>query len=91
MRFQGQGLGKRAVRSGRRAAAVIWDARDLARDTVRRQGAGLSAVEVAAKIEEAAARRRETREQSDGAPVDRGPYASDPRELAELWEAKHAE
>ncbi|WP_308114131.1 hypothetical protein [Streptomyces brasiliscabiei] len=70
---------------------MIWDARDLARDTVRRQGAGLSAVRVAAKVAEAAARKRETREQMDGAPVDSGPYASDPQEFAELWEARHTE
>ncbi|MFG2683984.1 hypothetical protein [Streptomyces sp. NPDC048392] len=70
---------------------MIWNPRDLARDTVRRQGAGLSAVQVAAKVAEAAARKRETREQMDCALVDRGPYATDPRELAELWEARHTE
>ncbi|MEV4975390.1 hypothetical protein [Streptomyces scopuliridis] len=68
----------------------MWSAEDLARHSVRDQGAGLTAEQVAEKIAEAAVRQQETREQLR-APVDQSPYAADPERLAELWEAKHTE
>ncbi|MGX9890543.1 hypothetical protein [Streptomyces sp. NPDC002276] len=63
----------------------------MARDSVRRQGEGLNAAQVADKVAEAARRERETSTQSDSPVVDPGPYVADPGELAELWAARHAE
>ncbi|MEU0454239.1 hypothetical protein ABZ322_14715 [Streptomyces sp. NPDC006129] len=68
----------------------MWSAEDLARDAARRQGRGLGAAQVAAKVAEAARRERETRQQL-GVPASRDPYARDPEELAELWAAKRTE
>jgi len=60
----------------------MWSAEDLARDTVRRQGHGLTAGQVADKAGEAARRERETRRQSAAAPAGREPYDGDPEHLA---------
>lgn len=72
---------------------MIWSSEDVARDAVRRQGAGMPAARVAEAVAEAAVRERETAEElrSPG-PVERGGLASpDPEELAEMWAARHAE
>ncbi|MFG2631819.1 hypothetical protein [Streptomyces sp. NPDC048473] len=41
---------------------MIWSVEDLARDTVRRQGTGMSMERVAQKVTEAATRERETQQ-----------------------------
>ncbi|MER7990355.1 hypothetical protein ABTY53_32945 [Streptomyces noursei] len=67
---------------------MIWSSEDVARDVVRRQGAGMSAVRVA----QAAVRERETAEELRSPRlVERDVLASDPEELAEAWVARHAE
>ncbi|MEU1276343.1 hypothetical protein [Streptomyces sp. NPDC005799] len=71
----------------------MWAAQDVARDTVRRQGAGLDRVQVADKITEAARRERETQSQLRApAPVSelKG-LQEDPQRLAEVWAARHTE
>ncbi|MGW0653260.1 hypothetical protein ACWD4T_31455 [Streptomyces umbrinus] len=72
------------------AGTLMWSAEDLARESARGQGSGLTSAQIAEKVGEAAVRERETQEQLR-APVDREPYATDPEELAELWAAKHTE
>ncbi|MER8160073.1 hypothetical protein [Streptomyces sp. NPDC094472] len=62
----------------------------MARDAARRQGRGLSTVQVAEKAAEAARRERETQQQLH-APAEIGPFATDPEHLAQLWAAKHTE
>ncbi|MFJ9250904.1 hypothetical protein [Streptomyces sp. NPDC101776] len=57
------------------------------RASVWRQGARLSAAQVA----EAARRERETSTRLDSLVADRGPYATDPGDLAEQWAARHTE
>ncbi|MFD5429977.1 hypothetical protein [Streptomyces sp. NPDC127084] len=69
----------------------MWGAEDVARASVRRQGAGLSAAQVADKVAEAARRERETSAQLDSPVADPGPYATDPEDLAEQWAARHTE
>ncbi|MER5974516.1 hypothetical protein ABT112_33250 [Streptomyces sp. NPDC002055] len=71
---------------------MIWSSEDIARDAVRRQGAGMPAARVAEAVAQAAVRERETAEElrSEG-PVERGLVASDPEELAERWAAQHGE
>jgi hypothetical protein len=69
----------------------MWGAEDLARASVRRQGAGLSAAQVADKVAEAAQRERESSAQLDSPVADSGPYAMDSEDLAEQWAARHAE
>ncbi|WP_432003652.1 hypothetical protein [Streptomyces sioyaensis] len=71
---------------------MIWSSEDVARDAVRRQGAGMPAARVAEAVVQAAVRERETAEElrSPGS-VERGLVASDPEELAEMWVARHAE
>ncbi|WP_405953555.1 hypothetical protein [Streptomyces phaeochromogenes] len=64
----------------------MWSADDVARASARRQGEGLSVVQVA----EVERRERETRQQLSS-PGDRGPYDVDPADLAEQWVARHAE
>ncbi|MEV0938153.1 helicase associated domain-containing protein [Streptomyces phaeochromogenes] len=44
-----------------------------------------SVAQVSDKVAEAERRERETRQQLDSPAVDRGPYDSDPHELAEQW------
>lgn len=68
----------------------MWSAEDVARASVRRQGEGLSVAQVADKVAEAERRERETQQQLNF-PGDRGPYDSDPEDLAEQWVARHAE
>ncbi|WP_331731018.1 hypothetical protein OG933_45505 (plasmid) [Streptomyces sp. NBC_00016] len=70
---------------------MVWNVEDLARDTVRRQGDGLTVAQVPEKTAEAARRERETLEQLATGPVDRDPYDVDPARLAEVWAARHAE
>jgi hypothetical protein len=69
----------------------MWSTDDVARATVRRQGEGLSVAQVADKVAEADRRERETRQQLNSPAVNRGPYDSDPEDLAEQWVARHAE
>lgn len=68
----------------------MWSGEDLARESARSQGSGLTAAQIVEKVAEASRREGETREQLR-TPVDAGPYAADPEELAEPWAAKHAE
>ncbi|MFJ5803683.1 hypothetical protein [Streptomyces decoyicus] len=71
---------------------MIWSSEDVARDVVRRQGAGMSVVRVAEAVAQAAVRERETAEEPRSPrPVERGLVASDPAELAAMWAARHAE
>ncbi|MFD9404715.1 hypothetical protein ACFWA4_38550 [Streptomyces sp. NPDC060011] len=65
----------------------MWSGEDKARDAVRRQGRGLSMVQLVEKVAEAVVRVRETRQQA-GSPGDRGEYGGDPQELALLWRAR---
>ncbi|MEU6996640.1 hypothetical protein ABZ953_39065 [Streptomyces sp. NPDC046465] len=60
----------------------------MARDSVRRQAAGLTAQQVGEKVSEAARRAAETRA---GVGVSAGAYGPDPEELAEQWAAKLVE
>jgi hypothetical protein len=69
----------------------MWSAEDVVRAAVRRQGEGLSVAQVAVKVAEAERWERETRQQLHSPAVDRGPYDSDPEDLAEQWVARHAE
>ncbi|MEU0787328.1 hypothetical protein ABZ341_38000 [Streptomyces sp. NPDC006173] len=66
---------------------MMWSSEDKARDTVRRQGRGLSAGQLAEKVAEAVVRVRETRQQA-ASPGDWGEYGGDPSELALLWQAR---
>ncbi|MEW1660630.1 hypothetical protein [Streptomyces sp. NPDC093707] len=72
---------------------MIWSSEDVARDVVRRQGAGMPAAQVAEAVAQAAVRERESAEElrSPGPVVHGGLVASDPEELAERWAARHAE
>ncbi|MFD9400268.1 hypothetical protein ACFWA4_15830 [Streptomyces sp. NPDC060011] len=65
----------------------MWSSEDKARDTVRRQGRGLSASQVAEKVAEAVVRVRETRQQA-ASPDDWGELGGDPAELARVWAAR---
>ncbi|MEI7029620.1 hypothetical protein [Streptomyces pratensis] len=68
----------------------MWSAEDVARDSVRRQGDGLTAAEVAERVAEAAVRERETAEQV----LLGGAFSeceSEPERLAGVWAAKHVE
>ncbi|MFD9813290.1 hypothetical protein [Streptomyces sp. NPDC059080] len=73
---------------------MIWSSEDVARDAVRRQGAGMPAARVAEAVAQATVRERETAEElrSPG-PVEPGGLVAspDPAELAEMWAARHAE
>jgi hypothetical protein len=69
----------------------MWSAEDVARASVRRQGAGLSAAQIADKVADAAQRERESSAQLDSPVADPGPYATDPEDLAEQWAARHTE
>lgn len=69
----------------------MWSAEDVVRALVRRQGEGLSVAQVADKVAEAQRRGRETRQELNSPTGDRGPYDSDPEDLAEQWMARHAE
>ncbi|ROQ72520.1 hypothetical protein EES39_40965 [Streptomyces sp. ADI92-24] len=71
----------------------MWCADDVARDVVRRQGAGLSAAEVLGKVAEAAVRERETAGGLTGWARQSSSELSyeDPQHLAEVWKARHAE
>jgi hypothetical protein len=68
----------------------MWWAEDVARASVRRQGAGLSAGQVADRVAEASRRERETREALRG-PAGSEPLGSDARHLAQVWAAKLTE
>ncbi|MFD5724436.1 hypothetical protein [Streptomyces sp. NPDC127036] len=68
----------------------MWSSEDKARDTVRRQGRGLSASQVAEKVAEAVVRVRETRRQA-ASPAGWGELGGDPKELAWVWEARLVE
>ncbi|MFG2441040.1 hypothetical protein [Streptomyces sp. NPDC048508] len=68
----------------------MWNSEDKARDTVRRQGRGLSAGQLAEKVAESVVRVRETQEQA-AAPGGRGELGGDPAELAGVWEARLVE
>ncbi|MFD6294707.1 hypothetical protein ACFWFU_07865 [Streptomyces sp. NPDC060235] len=68
----------------------MWSSEDKARDTVRRQGRGLSAGQVAEKVAEAVVRVRETRAQA-ASPGDWGELGGDPVELAGVWAARLVE
>ncbi|MGW2415969.1 hypothetical protein ACWCV5_27915 [Streptomyces tubercidicus] len=74
---------------------MIWSSEDVARDVVRRQGAGMPAARVAEEVAQAAVRERETAEEVRCRRVRRsvegGLPAADPEELAERWAARHAE
>ncbi|MEU6332085.1 hypothetical protein ABZ851_33235 [Streptomyces sp. NPDC047049] len=73
---------------------MIWSSEDVARDAVRRQGAGMPAARVAEAVAQAAVRERETAEELRcPGPVERGGLVAspDPAELAEMWVARHAE
>ncbi|MER5988888.1 hypothetical protein [Streptomyces sp. NPDC001787] len=65
----------------------------MARDVVRRQGAGLSAAEVSGKVAEAAVRERETAGALTGWVHQSSSELSyeDPQHLAEVWKARHVE
>ncbi|MEU2549589.1 hypothetical protein ABZ618_29870 [Streptomyces roseolus] len=70
----------------------IWSSQDVARDSVRRQAAGLDIAQVAEKAAEAARRKRETADDArhvlgHGAVSDL--VAVDPHRLAATWSAKH--
>lgn len=67
----------------------MWNADDLARDSVRRQGEGLAGAAVAERIAEAAVRERETGRALLGG--DFSAYESEPERLAAVWTAKHRE
>ncbi|MFD9404971.1 hypothetical protein ACFWA4_39915 [Streptomyces sp. NPDC060011] len=68
----------------------MWSSQDKARDTVRRQGRGLSMSQVAEKVVEAVVRVREARQQA-AAPGGWGEVGGDPAELARVWEARLVE
>ncbi|MER7978325.1 hypothetical protein [Streptomyces sp. NPDC095817] len=68
----------------------MWSSEDKARDTVRRQGRGLSAGQLAEKVAEAVVRVRETRQQAASF-AGKGEYGGDPVELALLWQARLTE
>ncbi|WP_411130269.1 hypothetical protein [Streptomyces sp. x-19] len=71
---------------------MIWSSEDVARDVVRRQGAGMPAARVAEAVAQAAVREREAAEELQSpTPAERELLASDPEELAEAWAARHAE
>ncbi|MEU0787359.1 hypothetical protein ABZ341_38170 [Streptomyces sp. NPDC006173] len=61
----------------------MWSGEDKARDTVRRQGRGLSAGQLAEKVAEAVVRVRETGQQATS-PGDWSEYDGDPHEVALL-------
>ncbi|MFD0068855.1 hypothetical protein ACFV99_37145 [Streptomyces sp. NPDC059944] len=65
----------------------MWSSEDKARETVRRQGRGLSLSQVAKKVAEAVMRVRETGQQA-ASPGDWGEMGGDPAELARVWEAR---
>ncbi|MFD7684482.1 hypothetical protein [Streptomyces sp. NPDC060187] len=65
----------------------MWSSEDKARDTVRRQGRGLSVSQVAEKVAEAVVRVRETRQQA-ASPGGWGELGGDPEELGRVWEAR---
>ncbi|MFI6341193.1 hypothetical protein [Streptomyces sp. NPDC050535] len=69
----------------------MWGVEDVARATVRRQGEGLSVVQVADKVAEAERRERECQQELSSPGVDRGFYEGDPAEIAGQWVARHAE
>ncbi|MFE7834395.1 hypothetical protein ACFU66_40980, partial [Streptomyces libani] len=71
---------------------MIWSSEHVARNAVRRQGAGRSVARVAGAVAEAAVREREAAEElrSPG-PTERGLVASDPEEFASMWAVRHAE
>ncbi|MFE3121838.1 hypothetical protein ACFXHD_00265 [Streptomyces hydrogenans] len=72
----------------------IWSPQDVARDSVRRQAAGLTLAEVADKAAEAARRERETAADARHGTRRRTGLPGleiDPQPLAETWAAKHAE
>ncbi|MER7983304.1 hypothetical protein [Streptomyces sp. NPDC095817] len=66
----------------------MWSSEDKARDTVRRQGRGMSAGQVAEKISEAQVRVQETRQFAAASAGDWGELGGDPTELAGAWEAR---
>lgn len=72
----------------------MWCADDVARDVVRRQGAGLSAAEVEGQVTEAAVREAEAtaavREPGTGGELP-GWARPDPQDLADTWTARHLE
>ncbi|WP_258017454.1 hypothetical protein [Streptomyces noursei] len=69
-----------------------WSSEDVARDVVRRQGAGMPAARVVEVVAQAAVRERETAEElRSPRPAERGLLVSDPEELAEAWAARHVE
>ncbi|WP_329557934.1 hypothetical protein OG711_38285 [Streptomyces uncialis] len=76
---------------------MIWTSEDVARDSVRRNGAGLTARGVDEAVAEAAVRERETEAERQAAlrspprDLEQEPFAWDPEELAERWAAKHVE
>ncbi|MCY0954096.1 hypothetical protein [Streptomyces sp. H27-S2] len=67
----------------------MWSAEDVARDSVRRQGDGLTGVVVAERVAEAAVRERETERALLGGAFSE--YGSEPERLAVVWAAKHRE
>ncbi|MGW8768360.1 hypothetical protein ACWGN5_38445 [Streptomyces sp. NPDC055815] len=71
----------------------IWSPQDVARDSVRRQAAGLDAEQIADKVAEAAERERETARDARRGMVPETDLlvAVDPQRLAETWAAKHTE
>ncbi|MFE9813073.1 hypothetical protein [Streptomyces sp. NPDC005548] len=66
----------------------MWSSEDKARDTVRRQGRGLSASQVGEKVAEAVVRVRETRQQAATPAGSWGELGGDLAELAWVWEAR---
>lgn len=74
---------------------MIWNAQDVARDAVRRQGSGMSVEQVEAAVAEATVREEETRQELHApSPAGGGGLrlvAEDPQRLAQVWEARHAE
>ncbi|MFG2452910.1 hypothetical protein ACGFSG_26385 [Streptomyces sp. NPDC048512] len=69
----------------------MWSSEDQARDTVRRQGRGLTARQVGEKVAEAVVRVRETRQQAATPAGSWGELGGDPAELGRVWEARLVE
>lgn len=69
---------------------MIWSSEDLARDVVRRQGAGMCAAGVAEAVAQAAVRER-AEELRSASGVQRDPCGPEPEEFAGMWAARHAE